>query len=226
MARRLLPLLCVATVCMAVAVPAQAHRAKLDEMGCHKDRASSYYHCHEGELAGRQFAQKTGAKRALKKLHKMQADEQKAARAQEQSEQVLAAADEIRAAVARQHAVDSPSAAPLNDGFPHYRAELVRVVDAATLELQVQVWPGVSRLATVRLAGITAPDDAVCARADAAAAKGFLQGWAAAGGTLSVSSVTGDGDRVSARISRNGADLGEALVAADLARTGDGPWCE
>ncbi len=205
------------------AAPAPAHNRPLDELGCHKDRISTYYHCHEGELKGRKFAQKTGARRALKKLHKQRAVAVEQAKKEAEDRQAIAAAEEMKAMVARMKA--EQAGAP--GGFSPYRATLVAVADVATIELDVAVWPGMTRRATVRLADIVAPsvNGPSCGTADAAAARGFVMGWLA-GGTLSVMVVDGEGDTVTGHIRKDGNDLGDALVAAGLARNGQGAWCE
>jgi hypothetical protein len=46
-------------------VEASAHGGGLDQLGCHHDRRRGGYHCHRGPLAGRSFATKDDALRAL-----------------------------------------------------------------------------------------------------------------------------------------------------------------
>ena len=42
-----------------------AHSGGLDSLGCHHNRKEGGYHCHRGALAGRSFASKSEAERAL-----------------------------------------------------------------------------------------------------------------------------------------------------------------
>ena len=42
-----------------------AHGGKVDSLGCHNDRKAGNYHCHSGPLAGRTFASKADAQKAL-----------------------------------------------------------------------------------------------------------------------------------------------------------------
>ena len=215
----------VAILALWSAPPALAHDRPLDDLGCHKDRISTYYHCHEGELKGRKFAQKTGARRALKKLHKQQAEAAEQARKDAEDRKVMAAAAEMKAMVS--HMKEQGQATNVADGFAPYRATLVAVADVASIELDVAVWPGETRRTTVQLAGIIAPSihGPACGKSDAAAARGFVMGWLA-GGALTVLPVDGKGDRVTGHIRKNGNDLGDALVAAGLAKEGQGAWCE
>lgn len=42
-----------------------AHNSPLDELGCHRDPPNARYHCHTGQLKGKEFATKDEAQRAL-----------------------------------------------------------------------------------------------------------------------------------------------------------------
>lgn len=47
-----------------------SHGGGLDSLGCHHDRARGGYHCHRGPLAGRSFASKAEAEKALQDQQK------------------------------------------------------------------------------------------------------------------------------------------------------------
>ncbi|MBI5137745.1 MAG: hypothetical protein HZA24_10495 [Nitrospirae bacterium] len=187
---------------------AHAHRGELDDLGCHKDRISSYYHCHEGPLAGKRFPMRTAAERTLAK--------QEAAR--------------------RSAAAASPSPAPVTPlmgapgTFGPYRASLVRVADGTTLDLDVHVWPGQIQRVALRLDGVTGPrpDGAPCEHDAAVAAAAFASGWLDGVDGLVVSEVRpgGQAGLFLGRLALGGNDLGQALLAAGHARAADGtPWC-
>ena len=48
----------------------QAHGGGLDDFGCHNERKTGKYHCHQGLLAGREFDSREEAEAALKELEK------------------------------------------------------------------------------------------------------------------------------------------------------------
>lgn len=225
-------ILSIAAVCWT-ASPALAHKGALDELGCHKDRISSYYHCHEGPLAGKRFPMKTAAERALKSMETEQAQ---AAEEQADLDQRVAAAVAAQMQAQSQPQADPVAApapaAPLPDApdaFGPYRATLVRVADATTVDVDVHVWPGQIQRVQLRLDGVYGPDaaGAECERADAAAAKAFVSGWVAGAGDLVVSAVrpASVAGLFVGRLARDGRDLGTELVAAGHARADEGAWC-
>lgn len=55
----------VSAVFLLSPLAALAHGGKLDSLGCHHDRKHGGYHCHRGKLAGRSFASKAEALKAL-----------------------------------------------------------------------------------------------------------------------------------------------------------------
>ena len=63
--RLVLLLLAVSFVTAATCEFAHAHGGGLDSLGCHNDRNRGEYHCHRNELAGRTFASKAEAEKAL-----------------------------------------------------------------------------------------------------------------------------------------------------------------
>jgi hypothetical protein len=58
-------LLLFASLGLLIAPVAVSHGGKLDSLGCHHDRQRGGYHCHRGVLAGRNFASKAEALKAL-----------------------------------------------------------------------------------------------------------------------------------------------------------------
>ena len=186
---------------------ADAHPLKLDDLGCHNDRQSSYYHCHEGVLEGRQFARKSSAKRAIKKLQQQQA--------------VVEAAKRV--------VVPLSPVAGAPQLFGPYEATLVKLADGV-LELDVHLWPGLVQRAVVGLAGIYVPrlGGDQCEAKAATKAREFTQDWLGDGSALTVSQVQREDDsgRMLVRLSRDGDDLGTALLAAGHGREGaPAPWC-
>lgn len=59
---KLIPLL---AACLALPPLASAHGGDLDSYGCHHNRKAGGYHCHRGDLAGRDFASKAAMQEAL-----------------------------------------------------------------------------------------------------------------------------------------------------------------
>ncbi|MCR9129244.1 MAG: nuclease [Alphaproteobacteria bacterium] len=118
------------------------------------------------------------------------------------------------------------------------------MIDGDTVEVRARIWPGHIVETRVRLRGVDTPEtrrpDCEAERTAGAAATAFTQDWLAATvrvtGTapgpalvnlheIDLGSFAG---RVVARIRRaDGADLSEALIAAELATPyGEtGPWC-
>lgn len=56
----------IATVLMFIGLLfTNAHKAPLDDLGCHQDPPQSKYHCHTGALKGKEFASREDAERAI-----------------------------------------------------------------------------------------------------------------------------------------------------------------
>ena len=115
-----------------------------------------------------------------------------------------------------------------------YPAEVVRIIDGATFQARVQVWPGLSVDTKVRLRGVDAPElHAHCADeyAKAQAARAALETMLAAGGvTISRVGIDKYGGRVDASVAtRDTADVSAALLNGGWARSYDGgrrgSWC-
>jgi micrococcal nuclease len=114
-------------------------------------------------------------------------------------------------------------------------AEVVRVVDGDTVEVEAQIWLGQRVQVSVRLRGVDTPE--LRGRCDAerqAAAKARARlTELVGGGAVQLADVGYDkfGGRVLARMrNARGRDLGEALIADGLARAYDGrarrAWCD
>jgi len=115
-----------------------------------------------------------------------------------------------------------------------YPAEVVRIIDGDKFQARVQVWPGLSVDAKVRLRGIDAPELHIrCADeyAKAQAARAALETMLAAGGvTISRVGIDKYGGRVDAAVAtRDTADVSAALLNGGWARSYDGgrrgSWC-
>ena len=207
--RRLLPLFIALLTSLAFATPALPHKGKLDDLGCHKERSTSYYHCHEGQLAGRKFAQPTGAKRALAKL---------------QARELAARA-----------AVIAPPSFIVEKGHVYgpYQATVVRVVEGAQIVLDVALWPGLAQRIELHLSGVTPPDPQAESSCEAKAAKkaqAFTEGWLSGADTVTISGIepAATAGRVRGDLQKENADLGQALVDKGLARPAADigqPWC-
>lgn len=115
------------------------------------------------------------------------------------------------------------------------RAEVVRVHDGDTLIVRARIWLGQVVSTKVRLAGVDAPElRGRCAREKkmARAARRFVEGKLA-GGSITLRDIRFGkyAGRVLARvITAEGEDLGQALIAAGLARPyrggRRGRWCQ
>ena len=113
-------------------------------------------------------------------------------------------------------------------------AQVLRVIDGDTFEARVRIWPGMDVTTLVRLRGVDAPElrgRCVGERAQALAARDALMTLLREG-AVAVARVTQDkyGGRVDADVSTaQTADVGQALIAAGVARRYDGGkrggWC-
>ncbi|MBL4781757.1 MAG: thermonuclease family protein [Porticoccaceae bacterium] len=127
-----------------------------------------------------------------------------------------------------------------------YDAQLVRVVDGDTIELGVELWPGLIQRVNIRLDGINTPekrintkkikdqgkrDRAICEKIAGVAATEFTQAFVEKG-SITVDDVrngkfTG---RVLGNVFVDGNSLADALLASGHARLYGGgkrqPWCD
>lgn len=117
-----------------------------------------------------------------------------------------------------------------------YRAMVVRVLDGDTVEVDVWLWPGLVQRIKLRLAGVNTPEKrgrgvSLCEKVAAKRATHFTRRFVKNMGQVIVSEVRLGkfAGRVLGKVSVNGRDLGEALVAAGLARLYSGgkrtAWC-
>lgn len=112
-----------------------------------------------------------------------------------------------------------------------YPATVLRVLDGDTIEVEATVWLGQTVRTHVRLAGIDAPElrGRQCEREAARDAKAFVEQRVMDGVTIEGVRPDKYGDRVLATVRVHGADLGQLLVEAGLARVYHGDtklrWC-
>lgn len=116
----------------------------------------------------------------------------------------------------------------------HNTATVDRVIDGDTVELSVNIWPGLTQQISLRLDGVNTPEKRgsdQCEKAAAKEASAFTDGLLA-GQRVTVTGVRLGkyAGRVLGRISVDGVDLGDALIAAGHARPYDGgkreAWCK
>jgi endonuclease YncB( thermonuclease family) len=128
----------------------------------------------------------------------------------------------------------APAPASAADAYGPYAAEVVRVIDGDTVELDVALWPGLVQRIHLRLDGVDTPEKRgapLCEKILARRASEFTLRFFRLGGTVLVSGVRLGkyAGRVLGRIAVDGKDLGEALVAAGLGRPYAGAkresWC-
>lgn len=117
-----------------------------------------------------------------------------------------------------------------------YRAVVVRVLDGDTVEVDVFLWPGLAQRIKLRLAGVNTPEKrgrgvSLCEKVAAKRATEFTRRFLKRALQVIVSGVKLGkfAGRVLGKISVNGKDLGDALMAAGLARPYSGgrrkAWC-
>lgn len=125
-----------------------------------------------------------------------------------------------------------PSIGAAAGAFGPYAVIEARALDGDTLAVKAMLSPEIIAVWRVRLVGINTPElraGAECERRAARAAADFAATWVSAGGALLT--VTGRDlyGRYLGRLSRDGEDLGSALIARGLAREygGErrGAWC-
>lgn len=107
-----------------------------------------------------------------------------------------------------------------------YRADLVRVIDGDTIELDVYAWPQIVVRAKVRLASVDTPEvraSRQCERDAAKRATDFTRRFVEGGGLIVDGILLGKyAGRVVGRVSAYGYDLGSALLDAELAQPYNG----
>ncbi len=124
-------------------------------------------------------------------------------------------------------------AAPAFADFGPYPATAVRVIDGDTFEMDLALYPGLTSRTRVRLAGVDTPElytGAACERLLAYNARDMSMRLLRSAQAIMVTVVDVDSfGRAVARIALDGVDLGELLLAANLARkykpNDKTPWC-
>ncbi len=115
-----------------------------------------------------------------------------------------------------------------------YSAEVIEVVNAETVKIKVEIWPGQSQVTDLHLDGVTTPGkngSPECEIALSRQAATFTKDWLAHSDTIEVSEIKNAAlsGNVVGRISVKSAYLGDALIAADLGAVNYGgpnaAWC-
>lgn len=115
-----------------------------------------------------------------------------------------------------------------------YEADLVRVIDGDTLELDVRIWPGMSQRINMRVDGINTPEKRTrdaCEKEAGIAASAYAEDLVSRGGiTVDEIHLGKYAGRVLGRVFVGPVDFGQAMISAGHARPyhGErrGPWCE
>ncbi len=116
-----------------------------------------------------------------------------------------------------------------------YEATVVKVIDGDSIKLDVNIWPKMTIRINVRLLGIDTPENrgtTICEKALAASAKLFNRKKMPAGKKVILTNVKNGkyAGRVLGKISVNGKDAGETLIAAGHGRPYFGGkrvgWCQ
>lgn len=136
----------------------------------------------------------------------------------------------LLALLAAAPAIAAESAAPIA-----YPVHAPRVIDGDTLEIEVEIWPGLRLRTRLRLAGVNAPEArgpvTACELDAGRAAKAYTQQWIdARAGRLAVTRAGTDKyGRLLGHLRAGSEDLATALIAAQHGRPYRGerrqPWC-
>lgn len=115
-------------------------------------------------------------------------------------------------------------------------AAVIRVVDGDTVELEFDLWPGLTQRSFLRVVGVNAPEirtQSACEKEAGLKAKAFVEEWLSYQVQVQVVEIDHDkyGGRVVGDIVKDGRHLSKALLEAGLARPYSGqeakqPWCE
>ena len=120
--------------------------------------------------------------------------------------------------------------------YGSYQAEVLKVIDGDTVKLSVHIWPKLTQEINLRLKKINTPEKrgkriSDCEKKAGQAATNFTQRWLKGAKIVTVSDIQLGkyAGRVLGKLSRNGKDLGEALIKAGHAKPYAGgkrqPWC-
>jgi micrococcal nuclease len=117
-----------------------------------------------------------------------------------------------------------------------YRADVIKIIDGDTVQLDVAMWPRMSYRVNLRLAGVNTPEKKgrvpECEKAAGQKATNFTQNWLRGMKMVVVSELKEDkyGGRMLGKLAKpNGEDLAQALIKTGHAKPYDGgkrgPWC-
>ena len=115
-----------------------------------------------------------------------------------------------------------------------YDADLMRVIDGDTIELSVELWPGLTQRSSIRLVGVNAPEKRTrlfCEKTAGIAATEFTRSFVE-NGAITVTDVRNGkfAGRVLGNVFVDGKSLSDALLASGHARVYGGgrrqPWCD
>ena len=118
--------------------------------------------------------------------------------------------------------------------FGPYVAQVSRVIDGDTLDVTVQLWPGLSQRVSVRISGIDAPElkgATQCERDLAQQARTFVVDALLKAVVVRIADIKPDkfAGRVDAVVYVGDASLGDVLLLAGFAKPYTGgkrlPWC-
>jgi endonuclease YncB( thermonuclease family) len=121
-----------------------------------------------------------------------------------------------------------------SSAYGPYKAELVRVIDGDTIDVTIELWPGLTQRARIRLEGVNTPEKRTrlqCEKKAGIAATEFTQAFVDKG------AITVDGvrngkfaGRVLGKVFVDGNSLSDALLVSGHARHYSGgkrlPWCD
>jgi len=131
-------------------------------------------------------------------------------------------------------AASAPLALSAPQVYGPYRATVLRVVDGDTVEVGLDVYPGIVRIVKIRLAGINAPETRTrdsCEKAAGLLAKEEMQRLMSRPGPVEVVDLHEGkfAGRAVARILVDGVDVGQVMLQKGLVRPYSGgrrgPWC-
>jgi micrococcal nuclease len=107
------------------------------------------------------------------------------------------------------------------DTFGPYKAEVLRVIDGDTIEVNVYIWPDLTQTTKLRLRGVDTPESkgkkiSLCEKKAGVAATQFTRKWLQGAHDITISDVAYGkfAGRMIGRILKGDADLGDALVKA------------
>ena len=129
----------------------------------------------------------------------------------------------------------APSAQSAEEYGP-YKAKVIRVIDGDTVQVEIDIWPGLSQRTKLRLSGVNTPEKrgrniSECEKQAGRAASAFTRNFFEGRKLITVSNVRFGkyAGRMLGSIHANGESLEKALLSAGHARIYNGgrrkPWC-